>query len=252
MLGWAASGLEGDHSDDEDVSYVDSGTYLGTAEVMEPEDKGNTSPANAASSIVPGTTSWWWNRCKNWATSKARRAFWGDKVPIGVDMAVRQTLIVAETPELLPGTEGPLPEFATGNESYTARGRMRIVGQLIADLRFQFGSGREKMTQADRLTRRQRAIRLIEEYIEDRRKADEAAGRAESMRKCDQNTLRLSIEIIVSASYVPSIWDIEEREMLGSQAVADRFEAHERKYGSGGILGRLVHPWDGPTEFRKV
>lgn len=221
-----------------------------SVEDMESVERDTIEPLVAASSF--SALKLWLERCKSWVTSRARRALWGDYVPHEVNATISSTLCASELPEALPGVDGPLPEFEAGNGKYVSFGRMRIVSQIIADVRFQFGAGRDKMTTADRLTRRHRTIRLIEEFIEERRKADNAANRSESLRRSDKQMLRMAIDFIVSASYVPSEWDIKERMLLGSQAVSDRFAEHEREYGKGGIVGRLIHPWGGPAAFRKV
>lgn len=238
---WDRAWHGGSVSDDE---------YLDSVEDMESVDMDTIEPVVAVPE--PSSIAIWWQRCKDWATTKARRAIWGDHVPQKVNAVIQSTLIASETPEALPGIDGPLPELTTGNEAYVGFGRMKIVAQLIADVRFQFGTGRDKMTTADRLTRRHRTMRLIEEFIEERRAADRAAGRSESLRRSDKQMLKMAIEFIVSSSYIPTEWDIGEKMCLASQAVADRFAAQERAYGTGGIIGRLIHPWGGPATFRKV
>lgn len=226
------------------------GDYTDSEEDMESVEGDTIRPEVAAPST--SSTARWWQRCKSWVTTKVTRTIWGDQVPHVVNATIEDTLRVSSSPDALPGTDGPLPEFVPGNEAYVSLGRMRIVSQIIADVRFQFGVGRDKMTTADRLTRRHRAMRLIEDFIEERRQADVAARRAESLRRSDKQLLKMSIDFIVSASYVPTFMDINEKMLLGSQAAADRFDEHERNYGSGGIVGKLIHPWGGPAAYRKV
>lgn len=236
------------------IAYYDQPSLdeVSTDSVEDTESVERDAPEPLVAASSYSSAKLWLERCKSWLTTKVRRAIWGDHVPQQVNAVISTTLCVADIPEALPGTDGPLPEFEDPSGRYVSIGRMRIVSQLIADVRFQFGAGREKMTTADRLARRHRTMRLIEEFIEERSKVDRAAGRAESLRRSDKQMLKMAIDFIVSASYVPSEWDVKEKMLHGSQAVADRFAEHERDYGSGGILGKLIHPWGGPTRFRSA